>query len=101
VLSVFPGLNSPGERLGPLSRLDAKTRIVMMIGDEDTGVDGIGARAILDRLAAAKFPATRIRILLVKSTKTFKATHLSVIESTRGAREAFWKPADDLIESVR
>ena len=101
VLAVFPGLNAPGERLAPLAALDAKAKIVMMVGDRDTGVDGIGAHALLVRLARAGFPASRIRVIIVKSTKTFSATHLSVLESGRGARKAFWRPADRLIESVR
>jgi pimeloyl-ACP methyl ester carboxylesterase len=83
VLCVFPGLNSPGEKLASLDLLDSKTRIVLWVGDHDTGVDGVGARAILARLA------------------TFSATHLSVLESGPGAREAFWGPTDRLIESVR
>jgi pimeloyl-ACP methyl ester carboxylesterase len=101
VLAVFPGLNSAGEKLGPLDRLDSKTRIVMMVGDKDTGVGGVGARAILARLAQAGFPAERIRIIGVKSRGAFKATHLSALETGRGARSAFWKPADDLIDSTR
>jgi pimeloyl-ACP methyl ester carboxylesterase len=101
VLAVFPGLNSPGERLGPLDALDSNTKIVMMVGDRDTGVGGVGARAILGRLAQAGFPAERIEIIGVKSNKRFSATHLSVLESSPGARAAFWKPADRLIDSVR
>lgn len=101
ILAVFPGLNAPGERLGPLGELDAKTKLVMMVGDKDTGVGGVGARAILARLAQAGFPADRIQIIGVKSTRTFKATHLSVLQSDAGAQNAFWKPADRLIDSVR
>jgi dienelactone hydrolase len=101
VLAVFPGLNSPGEKLGPLDRLDEKTKLVLMVGDKDTGVGGVGARAILYRLAQAGFPANRIQVIGVRSTKSFKATHLSVLESGAGARAAFWKPADQVIESVR
>jgi pimeloyl-ACP methyl ester carboxylesterase len=101
VLAVFPGLNSPLERLIPLDQLDAKTRIVMMVGDRDTGVGGVGARALLVRLEQVHFPANRIQIIGVKSTKTFSATHLSVLETTPGAKKAFWEPADKLIDSVR
>ena len=101
VLSVFPGLNSPLERLGPLESLDPKTRIVIMVGDRDTGVGATGGRALLQRLEQARFPARQIQIIGVKSTKTFSATHLSVLEDTPGARNAFWKPADKLIDSVR
>jgi pimeloyl-ACP methyl ester carboxylesterase len=101
VLAVFPGLNSIFERLGPLDKLDAKTRIVMMVGDRDIGVGGAGARAILARLQQARFPPNRITVLPVRSTKTFSATHMSVLETTPGAQKAFWLPADELIDSVR
>jgi pimeloyl-ACP methyl ester carboxylesterase len=101
VLSVFPGLNSPLERLGPLESLDPNTRIVIMVGDRDTGVGAVGGRAILQRLEHARFPAGQIQVIGVKSTKTFSATHLSVLEDTAGARKAFWKPADRLIDSIR
>jgi pimeloyl-ACP methyl ester carboxylesterase len=101
ILAVFPGLNSPGEVLGPLDKLDSKTTLVMMVGDKDTGVGGVGARAILARLAQAGFPAARIQIIGVKSTKTFQATHLSVLDPGPGAQRAFWVPADKLVDSVR
>jgi predicted esterase len=101
VLAVFPGLNSPLERVLPLDHLDSKTKIVIMVGDRDTGVGGVGAHAILSRLEQARFPANRIQIIGVKSTKTFSATHLSVLESNPGAQKAFWQPADKLITAAR
>ncbi|HEX6491700.1 MAG TPA: alpha/beta hydrolase [Gaiellaceae bacterium] len=101
VLAVFPGLSSPYERLGPLQKLDSRTKIVIMVGDRDTGVGGVGAHALLVRLAYAKFPADRIQIIGVKSRPGFSATHVSVLETSAGARNAFWKPADRLIDSVR
>jgi pimeloyl-ACP methyl ester carboxylesterase len=101
VLAVFPGLHSPLERLGPLQKLDARTRIVMMMGDRDKSVDGIGARAILYRLEQARFPPERIQLIFVTSTKRFSATHLAPLETTPGAKKAFWTPTDRLIESAR
>jgi dienelactone hydrolase len=101
VLCVFPAMNAPYEALGPLRALDAKTKIVMMVGDRDTGVGGVGAHAILLRLEQAGFPADRIQIIGVKSTKTFSATHLSVLETGEGARHAFWQPVDKLIAASR
>jgi dienelactone hydrolase len=101
VLAVFPGPSSPYEKLGPLGALDSKTEIVMMVGDRDTGVGGLGAHEILRRLERARFPASRIQVIGVKSTKGFSATHLSVMEVSAGARKAFWEPADKLIDSVR
>src|SRR2546421_1027379 len=101
VLAVFPAVNTPYEQLGPLRALDAKTEIVMMIGDRDTGVAGSGAHLLLARLARADFPPERIQILGVKSTKTFVANHTSPLETSPAAQNAFWKPADRLIDSVR
>jgi pimeloyl-ACP methyl ester carboxylesterase len=101
VLAVFPGLNAPGERLGPLDRLDSKLKIVLMVGDHDTSVGSVGARAILARLAQVRFPPEQISVVGVRSNARFSATHLSVLEATPGAKAAIWKPADRLIESVR
>jgi len=72
-----------------------------MVGDKYTGVDGSGARVILARLELANFPASRIKLMIVRSNKKFQATHTSVLESNRGARLAFWKPTDKLIDAVR
>jgi hypothetical protein len=101
VLCVFPAMNAPYEALGPLRALDAKTKIVMMVGDRDTGVAGTGAHLMLYRLAQANFPASRIQIDGVKSTKGFVADHTSPLEASPQAQNAFWKPADRLIDSVR
>ena len=101
VLAVFPGLSAPGERLGPLNKLDRKIKIVLMVGDRDTGVGSVGARMILARLAQVGFPPQQISVVGVRSTARFSATHLSVLETSAGARAAFWKPADRLIESAR
>ena len=59
------------------------------------------ARVILSRLELADIPASRIRLIPVKSTRRFKATHLSVLGASAGARAEIWKPADKLIDSVR
>src|SRR5262249_18981582 len=73
--------------------------LVLMVGDKDTGVDGSGARVLLARLELANFPASRIKLIIVRSNKTFKATHVSVLENNQGARRAFWVPTDRLIDS--
>ena len=101
VLAVFPAINTPYEQLGPLGKLDSGTKIVLMVGDKDTGVGGSGAHLLLARLAQAGFPADGIRILGAKSTKGFVANHTSPMETSPGARNAFWQPADELIDSVR
>jgi pimeloyl-ACP methyl ester carboxylesterase len=101
VLSVYPGLSSTYEQLGPLNALDSKLKLVIMIGDKDTGVDGLGARLLLARLEPAGFPSSNIRLIVVRSTKTFTADHLSAMSASPTARAEIWKPADRLVDSVR
>lgn len=101
VLAVFPGEHSQYETLGPLKKLDSKLKLEIMLGDKDTSVDGRGARLILARLELAGFPASQIQLVGVKSTPSFKADHFSVMKTTPGAKAKIWKPADELIDSVR
>jgi hypothetical protein len=37
----------------------------------------------------------------VKSTPSFKADHLSVMRTSPAVKAKIWKPADELIDSVR
>jgi len=101
VLAIFPGVHSQFERLGPLKKLDSKLKIAIMLGDKDTSVDGSGARVILARLELAGFPASQIKLIGVKSKGSFVADHFSVMKTSPGAKAAIWKPADQLIDSVR
>src|SRR5256886_14590080 len=101
VLAVFPGEHSQYETLGPLKELDSKLKLEILLGDKDTSVDGRGARVILARLELAGFPGSQIKLVGVKSTPSFKADHFSVMKTTPGAKAKIWKPADELIDSVR
>lgn len=100
-LLVFPAVHAPGERLISLRSFDSKLRVAMMVGDKDKVVDGVGARVVLARLELADFPASRIKLMIIRSTRTFKATHVSVLGASPGAKAEIWKPADRLIDSVR
>ena len=101
VLAVFPGEHSQYEKLGPLAKLDSKLKLEIMLGDEDTSVDGRGARLILARLELAHFPGSQVQLIGIKSTKSFKADHFSAMKTSPGAKAEIWKPADQLIDSVR
>ena len=101
VLAIFPAVHSQFERLGPLKKLDSKLKIAIMLGDKDTSVDGSGARVILARLELAGFPASQIKLIGVKSKGSFVADHFSVMKTSPAAKAAIWKPADQLIDSVR
>jgi pimeloyl-ACP methyl ester carboxylesterase len=101
VLSVFPGLLGPTEPVEDLENLHPKTRIVFMVGDRDVDVGGTGAQMLLSRLQQADFPPERIDVIAVKSKAGFEAEHLAPLETTPEAKDAFWKPADRLIEEAR
>jgi len=101
VLTVFPAVYSPHERLVSFKHLDSKLKLAIMLGDKDTSVGGEGGRTILARLELANFPSSRIKLIPVRSHGKFQATHLSVLDDSPAARRAFWLPTDRLIDSVR
>ena len=53
------------------------------------------------RLELAGFPASQIKLIGVKSKGSFVADHFSVMKTSPAAKAAIWKPADQLIDSVR
>ena len=83
------------------AKLDSKLKLEIMLGDEDTSVDGRGARLILARLELAHFPGSQVQLIGIKSTKSFKADHFSAMKTSPGAKAEIWRPADRLIDSVR
>jgi acetyl esterase/lipase len=98
VLAVFPVLLDP--KLD-LRSIPPKVRFVFLVGDRDTQVGATGASQLLRQLVSAGYPRRLLRAELVRSRGEFQATHLSVLETSPGARRAFWARADRLIASVR
>jgi pimeloyl-ACP methyl ester carboxylesterase len=97
VLAVFPILLDPKLNL---RSIPPRVRFVFLVGDRDTQVGAGGASDLLQQLVAAGYPKRLLRAELVRSSGDFQATHLSVLDSSPGARRAFWARADRLIESV-
>ena len=97
VLAVFPILLDP--RLH-LRSIPPSVRFLFLVGDRDTQVGAEGARDLLQQLITAGYPRGLLRAELVRSRGDFKATHLSVLDNTPGARRAFWVRADRLISAV-
>ncbi len=97
VLAVFPALVDP-----PLDMrsVRAGTRFVFLVGDRDTDVGSTGTIRMIAQLAAARYPSRLVATEIVRSRRGFSATHLSVLDTTAGARAAFWDRADRLIASV-
>jgi dienelactone hydrolase len=97
VLAVFPILLDA--RLH-LSSIPPRVRFLFLVGDQDTQVGAGGTRDLLQQLLAAGYPRRLLRAELVRSQGAFRATHLSVLENSPGARKAFWARADSLIAAV-
>jgi dienelactone hydrolase len=97
VLAVFPILLDA--RLS-LRSIPPRVRFLFLVGDRDTQVGVGGTRDLLQQLLAAGYPRRLLDAELVRSKGAFRATHLSVLENSPGAREAFWARADRLIAAV-
>jgi dienelactone hydrolase len=97
VLAVFPVLLDA--RLH-LRSIPPSVRFLFLVGDQDTQVGADGARDLLQQLLRAGYPRRLLRAELVRSQGAFRATHLSVLEDSPGARKAFWTRADRLIAAV-
>lgn len=97
VIAVFPVLLDA--RLH-LRSIPPSVRFLFLVGDRDTQVGADGARDLLQQLLSAGYPRRLLRAELVRSQGAFRATHLSVLENSPGARKAFWSRADRLIATV-
>ena len=98
VLGVFPADMEP---LIDFTRTPHDLEVEFLVGDMDTVVGDVGAHRLSDRLISAGFPASNIRVRVVRSPLGFEATHLSVLSDSNAARRAFWIPADTLIAAAR
>jgi hypothetical protein len=99
LLSVFPASGEDPEE--DLSSIPPSTRIVVQVGDSDEVVGSLGAIALMDQLLVPGIPDPNRTVEIVHSNGAFKASHLSVLETTLGARAAFWLRADRLIAATR
>jgi len=99
LVSVFPASGEDPEE--DLSRIPLATRIVILVGDSDEVVGVLGAQALLQQLDVPQPMFRNLGAETVRSTPTFKASHLSVLETSAGARKAFWGRADRLVAYAR
>jgi pimeloyl-ACP methyl ester carboxylesterase len=99
LLSVFPASGEDPEE--DLSSIPPSTRIVVQVGDSDEVVGSLGAIALMEQLTVPGIPDPSRTVEIVHSRDGFKASHLSVLETTPGARAAFWLRADRLIAATR
>ena len=97
ILSVFPTGSGEESHEVDLSELDAGTRLVFFIGQEDDVVGDLGVRILLRRLQEGEFPGEQVRLRFVRSQGSFTAGHFAPMETSPAARKAFWSPADALL----
>jgi acetyl esterase/lipase len=97
VLAVFPAMLDP-----PLDfrSIPPATRIVLLVGDRDTTVSHFGRDDLVGYLRHSGFAMGRVVTETVRSTPSFSATHLSALETSPGARRAFWARADRLVDKA-
>jgi pimeloyl-ACP methyl ester carboxylesterase len=100
VLSLFPSTLVPGEPLVDLRGIDPGTRIVILVATGIRVVGQVGAQELRVRLDQAGYPRRRTPVEFVRSRRGFTATHQSVLETTPGARAAYWARADRLIAAL-
>lgn len=100
IMSVFPSGFGNSSYLLPLSGLDHSTRLVFLVGDKDTVVGGDGVSFMAQRLQAANFPDENIQLDLVSSHGSFAADHVAPLQTTRAAQNAFWQPADEILDDL-
>jgi acetyl esterase/lipase len=101
VVSVFPAAVDPADPPLDLRGIDPAALVTILVGDRDEVVGGGGARQLLARLQQAGFPPERITINPVRSHGGFVASHLAPLGTSPAARDAFWRPADELVARVR
>jgi predicted esterase len=92
ILSLYPsGIMDQLMNLAPLA---GHTKVLILAGDKDTTVGTVGAGQLVTQLAASGFPYEDVRFEGVRSRGTFVADHLSVLNDSPGARQAYWARAD-------
>lgn len=99
ILSLMPA--SSEEASPDLRRIAQGTRVHVVVADQDEVVGTRGAQALIDELGAAGFRRRDFSYSVAKTVPGFRATHLSVFETSPAARRAYWAPADRLIEAAR
>jgi poly(3-hydroxybutyrate) depolymerase len=97
VMSVFPVPQAEADRQISFATLEPSTRLLLMVGDKDTVVYGLGARVLLRRLETGGFPADQVKLLFARSHGSFVADHFAPLRTSRAARATFWRPADSLL----
>ena len=100
IMAVFPAGQGDERRIIPLTGIDPKTAILLQIGEDDSVVDGGGARFLLNRLKGAGFPANRVQLDVVRSQQGLVSNHFAPLQTTPAAKAEFWGVADRMLNDL-
>ncbi len=100
-IAIFPGrINPQFEPQTDFRALPRTTTIWLLAGEDDRDVGAAGAVELYRRLRSFGVPRAQIHGGVIRSTKTFRADHLSVYRTGPGARAAIWGRVDRLIRQA-
>lgn len=100
IMAVFPAGQGDERRIIPLTGMNHKTAILLQIGEDDTVVDGGGARFLLNRLKSVGFPGERIQLDVVRSQQGLVSNHFAPLQTTPAAKAEFWGVADRMLNAL-
>jgi pimeloyl-ACP methyl ester carboxylesterase len=100
-IAIFPGRINPSyEPQTDFTKLPRTTAIWLLVGQDDHDVGAAGAVELFERLRTMGVPRAQIHGGRIRSTRGFRADHLSVYRTGPGARRAIWGRVDRLIRQA-
>ena len=100
IMSVFPAPYGNQKHIVDLSALRHFTELLILVGDQDQVVGTAGAAYLGQRLQAGGFPGENIQVNEVQSHGKFTADHFAPMDTSAAAKNAFWRPADDVLDAL-
>jgi hypothetical protein len=100
IMSVFPAPYGNQKHLIDLASLRHFTELLILVGDQDQVVGTAGAAYLGQRLQRGGFPGENIELSEVQSHGSFTADHFAPMSTSAAAKNAFWRPADDVLDAL-
>jgi dienelactone hydrolase len=100
-IAIFPGRINPSyEPQTDFRKLPRTATIWLLVGQDDRDAGPSGAIEMYRRLRYYDVPKAQIHGGVIRSTKSFRADHMSVYRTSPGARAAIWGRVDRLIRQA-
>ena len=100
IMSVFPAPYGNQKQLIDLGQLPHFTELVILVGDKDQVVGNAGAVLLGRRLQRGGFPGENIQVEQIISHGGFTADHFAPMDTSKAAQQAFWAPADRILDDL-